>query len=551
MPKIEVSYSDVCRLVGKKIDVKSLEEDMIFAKCEIDEHLEDNLKLDVKDTNRPDLWSAEGVAREIRYRYKGGFPEYRVKKSGVSVVVDKSVSEVRPFTACAVVRGLKITKNVLSQMVQLQEKVATTFGRNRRDVAIGFYDLHKIKLPIHYTTVAPAGIKFVPLDFEKELYPHEILEKHPKGKEFGHLLKGAARYPIFIDSAKNVLSIPPIINSAHTGKVTESTKDVFIECSGFDLRFLTAAINVMATALHERGGKVQTVDVVYGGKKITTPQLEPKKFSLDARHVNKISGLGLDSREIVRLLERSGYKASLKGKKLDVAYPAYRQDIMHASDVVEDIIITYGMNKIMPEDDRLPVTGKLSTKETVLSKISEIFIGAGFQEILSYTLTNKQDLFDKMSVSGSAAEIDNPMSSNWSVFRTWLLPSVMEFFSRNKHVEYPQKAFEIGTCIALDEFAETRSEDTTKLVAAVSGSMVSYEDVSSVLDVFMRHTGTKYSLKNHDHKSFVEGRCAAVTVKGEVAGFVGEIHPQVLNNWNLEKPVVAFELDLEFLLSKK
>jgi len=169
MPKIDVSYNDLCNLIGRKIEIqKFVNEDILFAKGEVDDIIDDTMKIDIKDTNRPDLWSAEGVAREIRLRYKSDFPTYRVKKSNVVVNVDKSVENVRPLTVCAVVRNLKITGVVLYQLVQLQEKIAGTFGRNRKEVAIGVYDLDKIKLPINYTTVSPTGIKFITLDFEKD-----------------------------------------------------------------------------------------------------------------------------------------------------------------------------------------------------------------------------------------------------------------------------------------------------------------------------------------------------------------------------------------------
>ncbi len=550
MPTIEVSYRDLVNLIGKKIDMRNLENDLLYAKAEIGDVAGDIIKLDVKDTNRPDLWSAEGVAREIRFRYSKDFPKYKTKKSGVMVYVDKGVADVRPLTVCAVVRGIKIDSNILSQLIQLQEKVSGTFGKNRKEVAIGVYDLHKIKPPIKYTTFGRKDIKFVPLEFDKSLTPQEIIENHPKGKEFGHLIKGP-NVPIFIDSAKNVLSMPPIINSAYTGKVTESTKDIFIECSGFDFRFLNIALNVVVAALHERGGRIETVGVVYDNKKITTPDMNPRKFSLDTDYINKISGLELSKKEVLDLLSRSGYAAKA-GRNIVLLYPAYRQDIMHQNDIVEDAIISYGFNKIEPAIKKLATKGEIRDAEKFLLRISEIFVGTGFQEILSYMMTNKRDLFDNMNVPHEkSAEVENPTSANWSAFRNWLLPSVMDFLAKNKHVEYPQKIFETGTCVLLDEKQETKTKDVVKLTAAISNSSVSYEEISSVLGSFMRNAGFQYGLKKYDHPSFIAGRCAEIITNDKHAGFVGEIHPLVLNGWNLEKPVAAFELNLSEMFEMK
>ncbi|MEM5773253.1 MAG: phenylalanine--tRNA ligase subunit beta [Candidatus Aenigmatarchaeota archaeon] len=550
MPTIEASYQDLCELIGRKIEIEELKELANFAKCEIEAVEGDNLKIEAKDTNRPDLWSSEGIAREIRSRaFKPSFPEYEVKSSEVVVEVDKKVSKVRPYTVCAVVKNLKVTPAFLSQMIQLQEKIAGSLGRNRKEVAIGVYDYDKIKPPIRFTTVKPDGIKFIPLDFKEALTPREILEKHPKGKEFGHLLAGKKEYPIFIDARNEVLSLPPIINSEYSGKVTEETRNVFIECSGFNLKFLMPALNVMVAAMADRGGEICSVKVVYPSKTIITPDLKPKKTFVDVSYVRKISGLDLSLGEICKLLEKANYKILKKGKKIELLYPAYRNDIMHQRDVVEDVIISYGYNKIKPEPLKMKVEGKLSEIEVKTEKVEELMVSLGFQEILSYTLTSKENLFKKMNLKEErVAEIENIVSENWSVFRNWLLPSLMEFFANNQHVEYPQKIFEVGDVVLIDEKQETRTKDVRKLAVAIADSRVSYDDIAAVLDAFMSLAGVKYKLKESKHPSFIEGRTAEILVKGKAIGIIGEIHPSVLENWKLEMPIAAFEVDLSFVL---
>ncbi len=546
MPKIEVSHKDLCTLIGRKLSVEQLADEILFAKGEIDEVSDDMLKLDLKDTNRPDMWSAEGVAREIKARKNPEFPDYNVRKSGYAVIADKSVENVRPYTACAIVKGVKFDKAVLSQIIQLQEKVGGTFGRNRKEVAIGVYDLDRIKFPIKYTTVKPDGIKFVPLGFSEHMTPKDILTKHPKGKEYGHLLTGKD-YPIFVDSAGEVLSLPPIINSNHSGQITEKTKDVFIECSGFDKKFLNTAINVLVAALHERGGVVYSVDVKYPNKTEVTPDMEPKKFSVNIDSLKKVAGLDLKDKEIIDLLKKSLYDPKLKGKNIELLYPAYRQDIMHERDVAEDVLISYGFNEIEPRKLKIITKGGMSKSYAIYEKITQIMIGCSFQEIISYTLTNKENLFNKMNLHGGCVEIDNPMSTNWSVFRTDLLPGLLEFLSKNQHIEYPQSIYEVGNIVLIDANAPTRTIDENRLAAAITSSTVNYEMVSSVLDALFRNLKINYNLKKCDNKSFIEGRTAEIIVNKRRIGFIGEVHPQVLNNWGIEKPVVAFEIDLDDL----
>ena len=500
MPTIEVAYDDLQTLIGKHVPLDVLQEKgILYAKGEIDEMDGEMLKIDIKDTNRPDLWSAEGIAREIAGRYGSpGLPKYSVGKPKLKVLVNSKVKKVRPYTVCAVVRGLRIDENVLSQMIQLQEKVAETFGKKRKEVAIGVYDFHKIKGPIKFTTVKPEGIKFVPLEFDKPMTPKKILEQHPKGKEYKHLLDGCKEYPIFIDSAGEVLSMPPIINSNYTGKVTSETRDVFIECSGFNLKWVSDALNVLVAALADRGGKVGGVKVVYPksygshGKTIVTPDLKPKKFSVNAKDINKIIGFKLSNREIIDLLKKARYSAKVKGSHIDVEYPAYRQDIMHWRDIVEDVIISYGYDEIEPIPPKLATIGNESATEIFSKKVAGTMAGLGLQEVMSYMLTNNSNIFKKMEHAGKSVEIENIVSANWSVFRTWLLPNLLEVLAKNKHIDYPQRLYEVGYVIVPDDTQETKTRDDKKLGCVLSNPIIGYENISTLLDALLSTLDIKY-----------------------------------------------------------
>ncbi|MBI4017746.1 MAG: phenylalanine--tRNA ligase subunit beta [Candidatus Aenigmarchaeota archaeon] len=556
MPKIEISYKDLCALVGKRIPLGELKENVLLqVKAEFEgaekKGSDVRLRLSMADTNRPDLWSTEGIARVLRGHYgKGGMPRYTMKKSGVVVKTDLKVKKVRPYTVCAVVRGLKLTEEALAQSIQLQEKVAGTFGRGRRDVAIGIYDLSRIKSPIYFTAAKPDALSFVPLGFNDKLTLREILKQHQKGKEFGGLLAGASEYPVFVDSDDSVLSMPPVINSEHTGKVTTATRDVFIECSGFDLRRLKVALNVVALALADRGGQLESVDVFIEGKKLVAPDLEPKEAFVTLGYVNELSGLKLSAKELTSLLKKQQYDVQPKGASLRVTYVPYRQDIMHMRDVAEDAIIAYGLENLEPIMPKMPTRGSLLPMGRFTHRLEELLVGLGLQQFASYTLTNKHFLFDRMRVSHApVAEIANAQSENWSCFRSWLLPSALEFLAANRHVDYPQKIFEVGDAVVLDESKDTKTRDVCKLVIAITDTSVSYEHIASLLDAFMKNLGLAYALKRSQHNSYIEGRTAEIIVGGASLGYIGEVHPEVLNNWGLEKPAVAMEIDAEKLFA--
>ncbi len=552
MPTIDVSYKDMCDLIGKKVSLEELKDKaLLYVKGEIDSQDGDALKIDIADTNRPELWSAEGISREIRSHLglRTGLSRYKMKPSGVTVVVDKNLKEIRPFTACAVVRNANITEEALLQMIQLQEKICMTYGKKRQEVAIGVYDLHKITQPITYKAFKPKELSFVPLEMEEKLTLAQILVKHPKGREFGHLLEGKDRYPIFIDKKGEVLSMPPIINSNHTGKVTTDTKDLFIECSGSDYKFLLPALSAVVTALGERGGTIGTVKIkLPDGKSMVTPDLEPKKMTFPADYVARRSGLDLKNSEMISLIRKSGMDAKAKGKDLIVEYPAYRQDILHPADIVEDILIGYDYNSIEPEIPEITTLGRLCPTESFIEDVSQLMVGLGSQEVLSYTLTDKENLFAKMLLPEERViEIDNAVSKNWSVFRTWLVPSLMDFLSKNRNREYPQRIFEIGQVVRFDAKAETRTKNPEMLAWAEASADADYTRAKQAVDFLMGNLGLEYTSKPADHPSFIPGRAVELHLKGKRIGLLGEVAPGVLKNWDMEMPVAAFEIDLSMM----
>src|SRR3989344_514494 len=198
MPTIEISKKDLESLVGRKFTQAQLEDALLYVKGEIDAVDGDSIKVDVKETLRPDVWSTEGIAREISSRMgiSKGAGKYSVSKARISCTIEQTVEKARPFIACAIVRDVKVTENFLVQMIQLQEKVGMTFGRKRKEAGIGLYDFDKMTPPIFYRGYRDDKIEYVPLEFKTKMRPSEILAQHPKGREFAHLLSGYDRFPI-------------------------------------------------------------------------------------------------------------------------------------------------------------------------------------------------------------------------------------------------------------------------------------------------------------------------------------------------------------------
>jgi len=559
MPTIEVEREDFESLLGFELprEEEELNEILAYVKGEIKYFDDQEIHIELKDSNRADIWSVEGLTRALRgfLNLEKGLKNYHiVGSSGVEVHVDPRLKEIRPYIACAVVRDVRLTNAAIRQMMHFQDKMDQTYGRNRRRTSIGLYDFDLVTPPLRYGVAEPREVSFVPLDFEEELTLEEILNKHPKGIEYGHIVQRFPVWPIFMDSKDKVLSFPPIINSNDLGKITEKTSNVLIEVTGTTYKTVLNTLTNVTLALADRGGSIFSSEIHYPYEDLSdavTPTLNVETLKIDVNYVRKVVGIDLTLPEIKSLLERSRYGVVEDAEsQITVKVPCYRVDILHPIDVVEDIAIAYDYNKIQPRWPQLLTVGGLSSETEFRDLVREVMIGLGLQEILSYTMTNPETLFTKMNIKPErVVEIANPKLVSMTCLRSWLLPSLMEFLSHNVHVEYPQKIFEIGYCAKYDEEQENKTRELEKLACVTIHSNANFTEAKSLLDAFLSNLGVQYQLQEMNHGSFIEGRTGKILVENDEVGFIGELHPQILQNWNLENPAAAFEITLNKLRS--
>ncbi|UCH69618.1 MAG: phenylalanine--tRNA ligase subunit beta [Candidatus Bathyarchaeota archaeon] len=556
MPTIEVERRDFEALLESELprDIEELDDMLAYVKGEVKYLDEQEVHVEVKDSNRPDLWSVEGLARALRgfLNLEKGLKNYFIAgSSGVEIDVDLRLKNIRPYIGCAVLRGIKFTDMMIRGAMRLQDKLDQTYGRNRRRTSIGLYDFDLISPPLHYSVAKPKRVSFVPLGFGEKMTLKEILEKHPKGIEYGHIVRSHAVWPLLSDLKDNVLSFPPIINSNDLGRIIENTRNVLVEVTGTSYETVLNTLNMMVTALADRGGKILTTKVRYPYKErknAITPQLETKTMRIDLADTNLLFGFKLTAKQATDLLGKARYGIGRTQKnRISVKIPCYRIDIMNPVDIAEDIAIAYGYNNIKPREQRLPTTGSLSPHAQFCDLVRELMVGLGFQEILTFTMTNPETLQTKMNKKREkVVKIANPRMVTYTCLRDWLLPSLMEFLSHNTHVEYPQKIFEVGYVIVFNGQTESKTRDVTKLACATTHPNANFTEIKSIVEALLVNIGAKrWEMKATRHPSFLEGRVAAVHVERRKVGVFGEIHPEVINNFELENPVGAFEIDLE------
>lgn len=544
MPTITLNKTVFEKLVGKKLPLEQLKDRISMLGTDLEKIENDLIEVEVFP-NRPDMLSEQGFARAFSsfIGLKTGLRSYPVKKSSWQVIIDRSVQSIRPFTACAVIKGLKFDSEKIREVIQIQEKLHFTYGRNRKKLAIGIYPLEKIRFPITYLAEDPKKIFFQPLDFPKKINALQLLSQHKAGREFGHLLRGLPKFPVFKDAKGEILSLPPIINSHLTGRITEQTKDIFIECSGFDFKALKKCLNILVTTLADLGGEIYSLELVYS-KKETTPNLAPEKMKLDLDYVNQRLGLTLKEKEVKTLLEKMGYGYQ-KGL---VLVPAYRADILHPIDLVEDIAIAYGYENFKEELPNINTLGEEDSSEKFYRKIRELLIGFRLLEVKNYHLLKEDELNQKMCLKERLVSLKNALG-DYNHLRNSLLPNLLKNLSENQHHESPQFIFEIGRIFCFDHKTETGLAEKEHLALLLSDEKADFTQIKQLLEGLLSNLGLKCSIKEASHPSFIPGRVGHILINSQEVGLIGEISPQVLTNWNLVAPVAGLELDLTALNS--
>ncbi|TKB74195.1 MAG: phenylalanine--tRNA ligase subunit beta [Nitrospira sp.] len=571
MPTITIFKQDLEGLLAtpgeppQPITMEQLEDSLMLVKGELKGQNPDTgeLRIELQDSNRPDLWCCEGIARQIRVKRLGVLPKYDFLttklKSPKQLHVAPGLENVRPYVAACTATGYLVTQEGLAQLIQTQEKLAEMFGRKRRTVSIGIYRLKAIKFPVTYDLVKPDEASFTPLGMDTVMTLGEMLLVHPKGLEFGGILAGHDHLPFLCDANRQALSFPPIINSREAGEIRVGDDALFVEVTGTDLSMVVLTLNIFSANLADRGAVIEPIEVRYPyktalGLGVITPQDLDKSRKISIGTIEQALGQALGVHEVAKDLTAYGYEVTTKGKSVTVTLPFYRQDLMHAMDVVEDVAISRGYGDFLPVMPSQFTVGGLSRIEEVSDRMRALMVGLGFQEIISNILGSPQDLRDAMRLAGTEwgqlVEVDNVMSQNFSALRQWMLPSLLRVEAASNRAFYPHRIFEAGEVARRDPLQPLGSHTITVLGGMIAHADAHFSEAHSCLDTLFYYVNQAYSLEPIQHPSFLTGRVGGILSEGKQIGVIGELHPEVLERWQIGVPAVAFEINLSELAER-
>jgi len=570
MPKIEVNERLFFDLLGRVRDAASLEEVLPGAKAELDgwdlaggkpgdSGAEGRvIKIELNDTNRPDLWSTAGLARQLRVLDGAPIPEYLFfsregdeRPAKYTVKVESSVAKVRPFMAAFVISGKPVSDAMLRDVIQTQEKLCWNFGRKRRSVSMGLYRTALISWPVVYKAVDPDSVSFVPLGMEAPLTLRRALAEHPKGKEYGFILEGESVHPLLVDAGGKVLSYPPIINSNDLGAVQVGDADLLVELTGTDLHSVTLSASIVACDFADAGYEIQPVAIEYPeptafGRRVVFPYYFQAPVALDSARASKLLGKSLSPAAVVESLAKAGVRADVHGQFVQAFPPEYRNDYLHAVDVVEDVMIGRGMADFPPERPRDFTIGRLHPIERISRKAKSLMVGLGYQEMIYNYLGSGRDYVERMGVeSEGVVRIANPMTESFEYVRPSILPSLLGSEAASARAPYPHRIFETGK-VAFRDASENYGVATRQRLGFLSvHAEANYNEAASVVAALFYYLGEDWAIEESEDGRFIPGRQARLLRKGRSVGVFGELHPRVLENWGVTVPAVAGEIDIE------
>lgn len=547
MPTLTLSTQALLNDLETDLSVDELEDSLSQLGIEV-EGIDDTATDIEVFPNRPDFLSRTGVTRNLKgvLGETTGLPAYDVKDSDYEVIINESVTDIRPYTACAVVTGLNLDQDRLDELITLQEKLHVTYGRDRKKCAIGLYPASKISFPVTYTAKQPSKISFTPLGSDTALNAAQLLEDHEKGKEHGWILDGYEQYPVFEDAQGSILSMPPIINSEATGAVSTNDEKLFIECSGHDFDHVNTALSIIVADLLDNGGEAHRVTLSYPDTERYTPDMTSSgSQDVSVSDVNDWLGTSFDAADVCEKVEAMRHRASISENNdiINVSNPPYRSDIIGDSDIYEDIAIGHGYNNITPDDRRLHTNGGYTSLTVLERRIRDSMVGAGFQEVYTYSLCDA-DKENELSLE-QPVEVVNSASDRYTGLRSSVIPSHLGVLQDNTSTSYPQEIFEVGRVFTSSEAEETGVEESEVLTATVSGRNDSFSRLRNILERLKRLFDIDFIVEQTDHPVFIDGRGILISTNNDDIGVIGEVHPRVLDEYDIKQATSLMELSID------
>lgn len=277
--------------------------------------------------------------------------------------------------------------------------------------------------------------------------------------------------------------------------------------------------------------------------------VQPLHIPLEAEWINRFIGCELTKEQMVEILNRIG--CSVEGET--VVVPTFRPDLQHKADIAEEIARFYGYNNIPSQTLPGGAQGKYSARQQFDAAVSNIMLALGLSEITTYSFISPK-YYDKIRMPADSplrrsVVISNPLGEDTSIMRTVALPSMMEILAKNYNNRNAAVAFFEPAREYLPTEPDKLPIERRVLVGGMYGSGADFFTLKGIVEDLLESVNvTEWDIAaTSNEPSYHPGRCAVLTIDGEQLGVLGEIHPQVQENYGIGERVYSFTLDMDVM----
>lgn len=525
-----------------------------------------DLKVEFEITsNRPDCLSVRGLAREAAATFglPLELPTPKVAAKGEGKVGDYLSVEVHNSTLCqrymaAVVRNVKIAPSPLwlrerlrasgvrpiSNIVDITNYVMLEFGHPMH--AFDLENVHGHKIIVRN---ACEGEAIVTLDdIERRLSPEMLVigdDKQPSaiaGVMGGELSGIGDNTETIVFESACFLGSSVRTTAKKVGLRTESSARFE---KGLDSRTCEPAL-ARACELVELLG---IGEVVPGIIDVDSGVRELPRIPLDVAHINRFIGIDASRSDIENMLQRLDIK--VEGDV--VIPPSYRADLEHKADIAEEVARIYGYNNIPTTALTGIANGSYTERQRFDMTVSNSLVALGYYETITYSFISPK-LYDKLELPEgdplrNSVTILNPLGEDSSVMRTTALASLLDTIARNyNNRNSAARLFEIATRY-LPIAPDTLPKELPSVMIGSYGKGEDYYAIKGAVEALLNELGIEGCDYTADSSNpcYHPGRCAVIEKNGERIGVVGEVHPQVADNFGIDSRVYVAELDANTL----
>ncbi|QRF74948.1 Phenylalanine--tRNA ligase beta subunit [Thermoplasmatales archaeon] len=490
--------------------------------------------------DRPDLFSFYSLEYSMNIFDLVTSPEIlTLEDSDFDVHIGAKALSIRPYFLSLIATGLRLGDS-LPRIIEYQERLHETIGRERQAASIGIHSLEESCKAVSYSLKKSDSVTLRTFDGAMNGTAREILNEHPLGKKYGDLLPSQEFINVIEDRNGKVMSIPPISNSYDT-RITEDSTRLFIDIEGTDRKSVFQSFFLLAYELKYIGYSISVPRFHGIDKKIITELVAENgrevKFSYD--DIARVLGFEPPEDSISEALRKMGYIVTPSYNGYVTTLPGNRVDVMGAVDVIEDIAKGIGYDQIPFSEIPVQTLGTSHKTDELTGIACQLLIGSGYQEVKSFVV-GPQMPFSFLKYRGDVTLL-NPKSSDFSVVRDRLFVNMMEIIKQNRRRPMPQKIFEIGEVVE-------HGRQKTHLCFMIHGSRAPFSAAKQVLEyVILRLSGGSTEIRPNDEDGLVTGRSGDIMLDGQVIGFIGEMHPALLELYGIQDPVSLAEIDLSMI----